>query len=186
MIIRSHLCIERTLCLKKDFFYRFLLSLILKGTWVVGVLSKQGGRTLFWDCRIIKVDYLIVAERRVPAGIDLLKVNNKNSGTRCKICSKLTIKTPERRQLWTCNCRLGLLNGYEKEERGLNSGEESHKVWKKWLCNTWISSHRDYRLSWLNIITDIKRRQCFDYHHKKLLLILKDCLSISWYLVNFC
>ena len=33
-----------------------------------------------------------------PAGIYLLKVNNRNTGTRCEICSKLTIKIPERRQ----------------------------------------------------------------------------------------
>ena len=31
-----------------------------------------------------------------PAGIYLLKVNNRNTRTRCKTCSKLTIKTPER------------------------------------------------------------------------------------------
>ena len=32
-----------------------------------------------------------------PAGIYLLKVNNRNTKTGCEICSKLTIKTPERR-----------------------------------------------------------------------------------------
>ena len=32
------------------------------------------------------------------AGIYLLKVNNRNTRTRCEIYSKLTIKTPERRQ----------------------------------------------------------------------------------------
>ena len=32
------------------------------------------------------------------AGIYLLRVNNKNTRTRREICSKLTIKTPERRQ----------------------------------------------------------------------------------------
>ena len=32
-----------------------------------------------------------------PAGIYLLKVNNRNTRTRREICSKLTIKTPERR-----------------------------------------------------------------------------------------
>ena len=32
-----------------------------------------------------------------PAAIYLLKVNNRNTRTRCKICSKLTIKAPERR-----------------------------------------------------------------------------------------
>ena len=33
----------------------------------------------------------------IPVGIYLLKVNNRNTRTRCKICSELTIKTPERR-----------------------------------------------------------------------------------------
>ena len=33
-----------------------------------------------------------------PVGIYLLKVNNKNTRTRCEIFSKLTIKTPERRR----------------------------------------------------------------------------------------
>ena len=31
-----------------------------------------------------------------PANIYLLKVNNSNTRKRCEICSKLTIKTPER------------------------------------------------------------------------------------------
>ena len=30
-----------------------------------------------------------------PGGIYIFKVNNKNTRTRCEICSKLTIKTPE-------------------------------------------------------------------------------------------
>ena len=34
-----------------------------------------------------------------PANIYLVKVNNRNTRKRCEICSKLTIKTPERRQL---------------------------------------------------------------------------------------
>ena len=33
-----------------------------------------------------------------PANIYLFKDNNRNSRKRCEICSKLTIKTPERRQ----------------------------------------------------------------------------------------
>ena len=32
-----------------------------------------------------------------PAGIYLLKVNNRNTRTRCEICSKLTVKIPEQR-----------------------------------------------------------------------------------------
>ena len=35
-----------------------------------------------------------------PASIFLVKVNNRNTRTRCEICSKLTIKIPER-----CHCR---------------------------------------------------------------------------------
>ena len=34
----------------------------------------------------------------LPAGIYLLKINNRNTRARCEICSKLTIKTPERCQ----------------------------------------------------------------------------------------
>ena len=33
-----------------------------------------------------------------PVGNYMFKVNNRNTRTRCGICSKLTIKTPERRQ----------------------------------------------------------------------------------------
>ena len=33
-----------------------------------------------------------------PAIINLFKVNNRNTRKRCEICSKLIIKTPERRQ----------------------------------------------------------------------------------------
>ena len=36
------------------------------------------------------------------ANIYLFKVNNRNTKKRCKICSKLTIKTPEQGQ-WRCS-----------------------------------------------------------------------------------
>ena len=35
---------------------------------------------------------------RFPANIYLFKVSNRNTRKRCEICSKLTVKTPERRQ----------------------------------------------------------------------------------------
>ena len=46
-----------------------------------------------------KIKYLDTSKtsQNSPAGIYLLKVNNRNTRTRCVICSKLTIKTPERR-----------------------------------------------------------------------------------------
>ena len=37
-----------------------------------------------------------------PANIYSFKVNNRNTRKRCEICSKLTTKTPERRQ-WRCS-----------------------------------------------------------------------------------
>ena len=37
----------------------------------------------------------IISMSDIPAGIYLLKVNNRNTRTRCEICSKLTIKTPD-------------------------------------------------------------------------------------------
>ena len=33
----------------------------------------------------------------IPAGNFMFKVNNRNTRTRCEICSKLTLKIPERR-----------------------------------------------------------------------------------------
>ena len=41
-----------------------------------------------------------------PAGNCMFKVNNRNTRTRCEICSKLTIKTPERRlaSFWCLYC----------------------------------------------------------------------------------
>ena len=41
-----------------------------------------------------------------PAGNYLFEVNNRNTRTRCEICSKLTIKTPERHlaSFWCLYC----------------------------------------------------------------------------------
>ena len=38
-----------------------------------------------------------------PAGNYMFKVNNRSARTRCEICSKLTIKSPERRHWLTLN-----------------------------------------------------------------------------------
>ena len=41
--------------------------------------------------------WLKICIASIPMGIYLLNVNNRNTRTRCEICSKLTIKTPVRR-----------------------------------------------------------------------------------------
>ena len=39
--------------------------------------------------------YLPKRSKEFPVGIYLLKLNNRNTRTRCEICSELTVKTPE-------------------------------------------------------------------------------------------
>ena len=43
------------------------------------------------------LDYFRCLAGSYPAGVYLLKANNRNTRTRCEICSKLTINAPERR-----------------------------------------------------------------------------------------
>ena len=57
----------------------------------------------FWDCINLVLatghhyfNQQLRKNRGNPAGIYLLKFNNRSTRTRCEICSKLTIKTPER------------------------------------------------------------------------------------------
>ena len=52
-------------------------------------------KSYFDKLKEVKVN--VVLNVSIPAGNYLPKVNNKNTRTRCEICSKLTIKIPERR-----------------------------------------------------------------------------------------
>ena len=40
----------------------------------------------------------LLPKHRIPVGIYMFKVSNRNTRTRCETCSKLTIRTPERPQ----------------------------------------------------------------------------------------
>ena len=42
-------------------------------------------------------EYIIFFKSNSPGNIYLFKLNSRNTRKRCEICSKLTIKTPERR-----------------------------------------------------------------------------------------
>ena len=50
----------------------------------------------------------LVQTGSIPAGNYMFKVNNRNTRTKCEICSKLTIKVPERHQasFWCLYCWL--------------------------------------------------------------------------------
>ena len=54
-------------------------------------------------------DELFNGRTKNPVNIYLFKVHNRNTRKRSEICSKLTIKTPDRRQ-W---CRSGILTNFE-------------------------------------------------------------------------
>ena len=45
-----------------------------------------------------------IIEASRPSGISLLQVNNRNTTTRCEMCSKLTIKTPQHHELTSFRC----------------------------------------------------------------------------------
>ena len=63
-----------------------------------GLIFNNSSAIMFTrKINLIKVNgFSITVLCHNPAGIYLLKVNNRNTRTRCKICSKL-IKIPERR-----------------------------------------------------------------------------------------
>ena len=53
--------------------------------------------------------YPTFSRQFIPAGNYMFKVNNRNTRTRCEMCSKLTIKIPEQRQWrqWFHYLRIG-------------------------------------------------------------------------------
>ena len=53
---------------------------------------------MFKKCEVKASDKCAECRDIFPTGIYLFKVNNRNTRTRYEICSKLTVKTPERRQ----------------------------------------------------------------------------------------
>ena len=63
-------------------------------------LAIMFGLLFFLVEKGIKVKF----DSTVLAGFYLLKVSNRNTRSRCQICPKLTIKTPERRH-WGRHCR---------------------------------------------------------------------------------
>ena len=97
---------------KSEFIQKsaFLKELFLKYTG--SIVQKNKSKTGFNQCffssvmsifkiftRTVYAVNLATKSHGVPASIYWFKVNNENTRTMCQICSKLTIKTPERRRL---------------------------------------------------------------------------------------
>ena len=78
------------------------VSLLLRFTEGIlySLLMWQNKETCSLKSKVFKSSNVIITGwwSLIPANIDLFKVNNRNNRKRCEICSKLTIKTPERRQ----------------------------------------------------------------------------------------
>ena len=60
-------------------------------------LASQHERWYYLQIMLAEIHNESHHKSYLPAGIYLLKVNNRHIRTRCEICWKLTIKTPERR-----------------------------------------------------------------------------------------
>ena len=71
----------------KHLFCLFLVTLQAYST-----TSLKRTRSQEFSCELYEI-FL----KSFPANVHLFKVNNRNNRKRCKICSKLTIKIPERR-----------------------------------------------------------------------------------------
>ena len=80
-------------------FLRFWSHLLKKSLIENFIFCPVGTICILQIC-ITKIQLILLREidRIDQAGIYLLKANNRNTRTRCEICSKLTIKLPEQRQ----------------------------------------------------------------------------------------
>ena len=106
-----------------------LLSTFFPKDWkFVKITNTKFGKVSLFYHPVFRLEKIWndIIEALYPAGNYMFKVNNRNTRTRCEVCSKLTIKTLERRQallltlntlhilflcfccsLWTCNYWLG-------------------------------------------------------------------------------
>ena len=98
--LRFLMIFDEFLTIYDDFWLRFLMILlvhVLSCDWMV---SFKLWYLIIWFVAN-NINFVFF-----PAGIYLLKGNNRNTRTRCEICSKLTIKTPKRYQtsFWCLYC----------------------------------------------------------------------------------
>ena len=63
--------------------------------------SLKSDQSTTFACEFSKL-FQVALSKLFPVNIYLFSVNNTNSRKMCEICSKLTIKTPERRQWHRC------------------------------------------------------------------------------------
>ena len=96
----NFLKIPKDIALKKLFFNKAASR--RSGTWekMARFFNISENRFFYQNTSFHLPQCLLYENKKIsyPANIYLFKVNNKNTRKRCKIRSKLTIKTPERRK----------------------------------------------------------------------------------------
>ena len=80
---------------KKQFLFQFSKRVIL-------LIRRAATQLAYYSCSLRFLENWFINHSQpilssIPAGNYMFKVNNRNTRTRFEICSKLTIKTPERR-----------------------------------------------------------------------------------------
>ena len=86
----------------KNCVFIIFISFLMESNFRNRILTNQKHELVVSNCQqncMKKLKYRCLTGSKIylPASIYMLKVNNKNLRTRCKICSKLTIKTSGRR-----------------------------------------------------------------------------------------
>ena len=86
----------------KNCVFIIFISFFMESNFRNRILTNQKHELVVSNCQrncMKKLKYRCLTGSKIylPASIYMLKVNNKNLRTRCKICSKLTIKTSGRR-----------------------------------------------------------------------------------------
>ena len=98
---------------------------------MVNILKLWRSFVILVTLQNVQSALLTLFQREKPANIYLHKVNNKNTRKGCEICSKLIMKTPERR-LWPLSCRKRKV-----DEKWILLGEMKNN-----LCHLFFSQFR--------------------------------------------
>ena len=99
-----------------SYFLHVVLSYDVVGSWLQldnvhkRCLSLKTLKLDIYKSSFLEFQALYWLLHLFPAGNYMLEINNRNTRTRCEVCSKLVIDTPERCLnclLWAGKCRLG-------------------------------------------------------------------------------
>ena len=98
-----------------------------------------------------------------PIGIYIFKVNNRNTRTRCEICSMLIIKTQERRQwclycwLWTYfrPCSSASIVNFEQINADWVSGPAHSSLVAPW-CSGYDYCTTSFNKAWTQVLRRLK------------------------------